>query len=95
MKQIVLEVKEDRYKQLLNFLKTLDYVKLVPIKKMGKKAEKNHNVKWIQLWDVDGIESKKLFINAFPTNFLLDKSGKIVVVNLKSSDLEKFLATKL
>lgn len=55
----------------------------------------NHNVKWIQLWDVDGIESKKLFINAFPTSFLLDKSGKIVAVNLKPSDLEKFLATKL
>lgn len=53
------------------------------------------NVKWLQLWDINSVEANKLSVNFFPTSFLLDKSGKIVAVNIKPSELEKFLEAKL
>lgn len=47
---------------------------------------------WPQYWDVAGKEANKLSINAFPTNVLLDKNGKIVKKNIKPAELTQFLS---
>lgn len=58
-------------------------------------AIKKHNLLWSQYWDIDGLEAKKLLIRSFPTNFLLDKTGKIVAKNIGLSQLEAFLELNL
>ncbi|GGK10953.1 hypothetical protein GCM10007962_01300 [Yeosuana aromativorans] len=50
---------------------------------------------WTQYLDENGIEAKKYNINYFPTNFLLDAEGKILRRNIKPSQLEEFLISKL
>ncbi|HYG38547.1 MAG TPA: TlpA disulfide reductase family protein [Cytophagales bacterium] len=67
----------------------------VRYKKMWLKAIEEHNLLWPQYWDKEGIESFKLSINAFPTNFLLDSEGKIIRKNIAPSELEEFLSKKL
>lgn len=56
---------------------------------------KLHKPLWAQYWDINGIETAKLSINAFPTNFLLDGTGRIIKRNLSPSDLKAFLANNL
>lgn len=56
-----------------------------------KTAIKKHNLLWQQYWDVDYAEATKLSIVLFPTNFLLDKTGKIIAKNIEPAQLEKFL----
>jgi peroxiredoxin len=50
-----------------------------------------HALLWPQYWDIDGKEATKLSINAFPTNVLLDKEGKIIKKNIKPAELNQFL----
>jgi len=46
---------------------------------------------WPQYWDKDGLESKKLSITRFPTNFLLDNLGNIIKKDLSMPELAQFL----
>ncbi len=50
---------------------------------------------WKQYWDKDGVETQKLSINAFPTNFLLDSTGKIIDKNISMEALGEFLKSSL
>jgi len=79
--------------------KGLEIIGITVDPKEKEQAWKNviakQNVKWLQLWDINSVEANKLSVNFFPTSFLLDKSGKIVAVNIKASELEKFLAARL
>lgn len=50
---------------------------------------------WLQYWDKDGEESRRLSINAFPTSFLLDNQGKIILKNIKPAQLQEFLESHL
>ncbi|MEA5127179.1 MAG: TlpA disulfide reductase family protein [Proteiniphilum sp.] len=48
---------------------------------------------WKQYWDKDGIESRKFSINAFPTNLLIDSTGKIIDKNISMEALSEFLSS--
>lgn len=54
-----------------------------------------HKLKWPQYWDVNGVESSRLSINAFPKKFLLNKEGIIINQDLSASKLEDFLLENL
>jgi thiol-disulfide isomerase/thioredoxin len=54
-----------------------------------------HQLSWTQYWDINSVEANRLLINFFPTNFLLDKTGKIVAKNIEPHQLEKFLEANL
>ncbi len=56
---------------------------------------KLHKPLWAQYWDINGKETAKLSINAFPTNFLLDGTGKIIKRDLSPADLKIFLENNL
>ena len=60
-----------------------------------RKAIEKHELVWEQLWDKNGKKSGKYYINSYPTNFLLDASGKILQKNIKPDQLKKFLAKEL
>lgn len=59
------------------------------------KAIKKYGLEWPQYWDVNGVESRKISIVAFPTNVLLDADGKIIQKNIKPAALRQFLSEKL
>lgn len=48
---------------------------------------------WIQYWDKNGTESRRFSINAFPTNFLIDNTGKIIDKNISMEALGEFLSS--
>lgn len=48
---------------------------------------------WKQYWDKDGIESRRFSINAFPSNFLIDSTGKIIDKNISMEALSEFLSS--
>lgn len=50
---------------------------------------------WLQYWDKNGEESQKLSINAFPTSFLLDSEGRILLKNIRPAQLREFLRSRL
>jgi thiol-disulfide isomerase/thioredoxin len=50
---------------------------------------------WKQYWDKNGTEAHRLSIFAFPTNFLLDNTGKIISKNISMEELEEFLRESL
>jgi len=54
-----------------------------------------YQLEWPQYWDQDQKQSSKLAINIFPTNFLLDKNGKIIAKNLMPNQLSYFLSKHL
>lgn len=56
-----------------------------------KKAIEKYNLIWTNLWDADGEMAKKYSIEVFPTNFLIDQSGKIIRKNISLTDLRNFL----
>ena len=58
-------------------------------------AIKKYKLLWPQYWDINGLESTKMSINAFPTNFLLDKQGVIIRKNISPVELEEFLLQKI
>ena len=60
-------------------------------KKWQKVTEEN-GLNWINYWDEDGLLSKKLSINSFPTNFLLNKKGEIIKKNISPQELQNLLA---
>ena len=59
-------------------------------KPLWLKAVKKDRLTYIQVIDIDGWLSKvaeKYFVDALPTNFLLDKTGKIVAINIEGKEL--------
>lgn len=59
------------------------------------KAIEKYNLKWQQLLDIGAAQSSRLFINVYPTNFLLDTEGKIIARNIAPEELENFLGKNL
>ncbi|MBK8608843.1 MAG: TlpA family protein disulfide reductase [Chitinophagaceae bacterium] len=54
------------------------------------KAVKKDKLTYTQVLDLEGWNSKvaeQFFVDALPTNFLLDRSGKIVAINLEGKEL--------
>jgi len=58
-------------------------------------AIEKYQIRWPQFWDMDGIESSKLFICAFPTTILLDSNGNIISKDIRPAELEQFLIENL
>lgn len=56
-----------------------------------KNTIRTHNLPWIQLWDPGGVIAKQLSVEVFPTNFLLDESGRIVEKDIDLSTLSILL----
>jgi len=50
---------------------------------------------WKQYWDKNGTETKRFSIYAFPTNFLIDSTGKIIDKNISMEALGEFLNSSL
>lgn len=53
----------------------------------------NEKLVWKQYWDKDGKESQRFSINAFPTNFLIDSTGKIIDKNISMEALSEFFSS--
>jgi len=60
-----------------------------------KEMIRKHNLVWPQFRDDNGVVAKQLGIVSFPSNFLLDKEGKIIARDISTDDLVKFLDMKL
>jgi len=58
------------------------------------KVMDRNELPWVNFIDENGIESHKLSINKFPTNFLLDSEGKIIKKDISLEELEKLLNEK-
>ena len=52
---------------------------------------KSDSLNWIQFIDIGAVQSEKLGINAFPTNYLLNANGRIIRKNISINDLETLL----
>ncbi|MCD7930767.1 MAG: AhpC/TSA family protein [Tannerellaceae bacterium] len=50
---------------------------------------------WKQYWDKNGTESQRFSINVYPTNFLIDSTGKIIDKNISMEALSEFLNSSL
>jgi thiol-disulfide isomerase/thioredoxin len=53
------------------------------------------NYLWKQILDTGGVQAKLINISKYPTNFLLDSSGKIIAVDITPFVLENFLKKNL
>jgi len=90
-----------KYKEIYNthHSKKFEIVGISTDRKQDKdnwlKVIKNKELNWQQFLDEDGVEAKKLNINKFPTNFLLDSEGKIIKKDISPEELEKFLEENL
>lgn len=63
-------------------------------KKAWLNAVHHDNLEWTQLCDLKGWENEaavKFGVKVVPTNFLLDKNGKIIAKNLRGEDLQNKL----
>lgn len=60
-----------------------------------KKMIKEKELQWIHYLDENGEKSRYYNINTFPTNFLLDSSGKIIKKDISLADLDAFLGNAL
>ena len=56
-----------------------------------KKAITTYQLPWRQYLDLNGKEANLLGVEMFPSNFLLDSSGKIIARNIEPADLDSFL----
>ncbi len=62
--------------------------------KSWKEIIKNKSLNWNQ-YRITKVETDDLRITLFPTNFLLDGSGKIIASNMDTKQLADFLHDKL
>lgn len=61
-----------------------------------KKIIREKKIDWIQFIDQGGLYAKKLGIENYPTNFLLDnRTGKIIQKNISIEDLNTYLESNL
>lgn len=58
-------------------------------------AIKKLDLTWKHYWDIGKVESTRLGIGVYPSNFLLDKTGKIIARNISPEELEVFLKKNL
>lgn len=63
--------------------------------KKWEKVMKENGLNWTNYWDEDGVLSKKLSINSFPTNFLLNRKGEIIKKNISPEELQNLLEQHL
>lgn len=54
-------------------------------------AIKEDELPWLQLSDFDQSASKLYNVVSLPTNFLIDREGKIIAINLRGERLDKVL----
>lgn len=64
-------------------------------KELWKNTILNEKLNWQQYWDIDGKDARKLSIYAYPTNFLIDNTGKIIAKNISLEGLEELLRSRL
>lgn len=62
---------------------------------LWKKRIKEYELPWSQYLDENAVVSSKLSVYSFPTTFLFDNTGKVLLRNIGPEDLGKFLAQKL
>ncbi len=91
----------DKLKDLYDQFSTKGF-EIVAISSDGKNSQTNwknviltKKLIWKQYWDINGIETKKLGINAFPSNYLIDKSGKVITKNISLEELTQLLDSNL
>lgn len=60
-----------------------------------EKIIKNNDYSWKQILDTGGVQAKIIDIAKFPTNFLLDSTGKIIAIDIKPYVLDDFLQKEL
>lgn len=58
-------------------------------------AIKKSSLTWNNVWDKDGVLSKKFNINTYPMYILLDKNDKVISYDIKADQLEAFLKENL
>lgn len=56
-----------------------------------KKAVFEDNIKWLQVHDTDGKVAQSWKLQYIPNTYLLDKDGKVIVVNATEPQLEELL----
>ena len=64
-------------------------------KKIWEETIVNDQLIWKQYLDIDGKDAHRLSINTFPTNFLIDHTGKIIAKNISLGELEEVLSKSL
>jgi peroxiredoxin len=64
-------------------------------KEIWKKAIKENHLIWPQYIDKDKKTASKLLVHFYPSNFLIDKTGKIIAKNLEPFEVEKYLQENL
>lgn len=62
----------------------LDWEKIISVQELT----------WNHFWDIDGVESSKLSINVFPTNFLVNAKGIVIKKDISPEELSIFLSKK-
>jgi thiol-disulfide isomerase/thioredoxin len=60
-----------------------------------EKSIKQNGYVWKQILDTGGVNANRINISKYPTNFLLDNSGKIIAIDIKPFVLENFLSKNL
>lgn len=60
-----------------------------------KKVIKEKGLNWVHYLDENGLKTKYYNINKFPSNFLLDSSGKIIKIDILPEELENYLNVNL
>lgn len=60
-----------------------------------KDVIKKYHLPWKQFLDLNGLEARKLNIDALPTNFLLNEKGEIIATNIEPDQLKKLLEDNL
>ena len=60
-----------------------------------EKIVKQNEYKWNQILDTSGVQAEFIGVSKYPTNFLLDKSGNIIAIDIKPFVLEIFLEKNL
>ena len=60
-----------------------------------KKSIEQNSLPWINYLDENGVETRKRYVNIYPTTFLLDSEGKIIKRDITPEELEIFLDKNL
>ncbi|EJL71837.1 peroxiredoxin family protein [Chryseobacterium populi] len=60
-----------------------------------KKVIQEQQLNWVHYLDENGIKAKHYMINKFPSNFLLDSSGKIIKKDISPEKLNIFLSENI
>ncbi len=69
-----------------------DQTQYVPL---WQKRIKEYGLPWAQYLDENAVVATKSAVSSFPTTFLLDRTGKVLLRDITPEELEKFLAARL